>query len=50
MKQGKRLTRKQREILINQNVNYQNWLVTKNLPDRLELVHKETGTSKIIYI
>jgi hypothetical protein len=44
MKRGKKLTRKQREIIQDAGLNPCNWLLVKNLPDKLVLVHKEKGT------
>lgn len=44
MKHGKRLTLKQKEILQTVGLNPNNWLVVKNLPDKLVLVHRVKGT------
>ena len=44
MKHGKRLTRKQKELLQDIGLNPNNWLKVKNLPDKLVLVHREKGT------
>ncbi|UOQ85670.1 DUF6906 family protein [Gracilibacillus salinarum] len=48
MKHGRRPTRKHKEVLVAENLNPKNWLIVKNLDDRLEVVHKETGNIKII--
>jgi hypothetical protein len=48
MKHGKRPTRRHKEILAAKNLNPKNWLIVKNLDDRLEVVHKETGNTKTI--
>lgn len=48
MKHGKRLTRKQKEILSDNGLNPNNWLIVKNLDHRLEVVHKESGNLKSI--
>lgn len=44
MKHGKRLTRKQKELIQDLGLNPNNWLLVKNLPDKLVLVHREKGT------
>ncbi|WP_438800611.1 DUF6906 family protein [Acinetobacter baumannii] len=48
MKSGKRPTRKQKLAIQAARLNPANWLVTKNLPDTLHLVHRETGRERII--
>lgn len=44
MKHGKRLTRKQKELIQDAGLNPANWLIIKNLPDKLVLVHRNKGT------
>lgn len=44
MKHGKRLTLKQKELLQNIGLNPSNWLIVKNLSNKLVLVHREKGT------
>lgn len=48
MKQGKRPTRSQKKALVAVGLNPQNWLIYKKTDDRLHLVHRETGTTRII--
>ncbi|WCK53867.1 hypothetical protein PP175_21495 [Aneurinibacillus sp. Ricciae_BoGa-3] len=48
MKQGKRPTRKQKEAMLLVRLNPENWLVTKNVSDKLHLVHRETDRERII--
>ncbi|MEE9780942.1 DUF6906 family protein [Listeria seeligeri] len=49
MKNGKKLTRNQATMLKNNGLNPDNWLVVKNLNDRMEIVNRETGNKKVIY-
>jgi|HigsolmetaGSP12D_1036236.scaffolds.fasta_scaffold00847_11 hypothetical protein len=48
MKSGKRPTRRQKQAIKWAKLNPDNWLIVKNLPDELHIVHRETGTLKII--
>ena len=48
MKHGLRPTRRQKQIIAARNLNPANWLVTKNLPDRLYLQHRLTGKERIL--
>lgn len=48
MKAGKRPTRRQKLAIKWVGLNPSNWLVVKNLPEELHIVHRETGTLKII--
>lgn len=48
MKNGKRPTKKQKMQIIDAGWNPDNWLVTKNLPDQLHLVHRNTNKEKVI--
>ncbi len=43
MKHGRRLTRKQKEIVQTAGHNPHDWLLVKNLPDKLVLVHRTNG-------
>lgn len=49
MKNGKKLTRNQATMLKNNGLNPDNWLIVKNLNDRMEVEHRETGNTKVIY-
>ncbi len=49
MKNGKKLTRNQAMMLKNNGLNPDNWLIVKNLNNRMEIVHRETGNTKVIY-
>lgn len=44
MKHGRKLTLKQKGLLQKAGLNPNNWLVVKNLPDKLVLLHKDKGT------
>ncbi|MED0759001.1 hypothetical protein P4S93_09795 [Aneurinibacillus thermoaerophilus] len=48
MKNGKRPTRKQKQAIQCARLNPANWLVTKSLPDKLFIVHRESGRERII--
>ncbi|WP_205439668.1 DUF6906 family protein [Peribacillus alkalitolerans] len=48
MKNGKRPTRNQKKKFIEAGLNPNNWLIVKNLPEILIVVHRETGTTKEI--
>lgn len=48
MKQGKRPTKRQAILIKSCNLNPNNWLVFKNTDGKLHLVHRETGTKRII--
>jgi hypothetical protein len=43
MKNGKRLTKKQKQLLVVNNLNPNEWLVTKKVHGCIEIVHRETG-------
>lgn len=48
MKQGKRPNRNQKEIISKYNLNFNNWLVVKNLEDEIVVTHRETGRLKTL--
>lgn len=48
MKHGKKPTLEQKRLMQNWKLDPAEWLVTKNLSNRLELVNKNTGKKKII--
>lgn len=48
MKHGRRLTFKQKQILIDAGLNYEEWFLVKNLPHELHIKHRETGEKKVI--
>lgn len=50
MKNGKRPTLKQKIVIRERGLNPKNWLVTKNANGELHLVHRETGTQRIINV
>ncbi|HHP9912529.1 TPA: DUF6906 family protein [Listeria monocytogenes] len=49
MKNGKKLTINQAKMLKNNGLNPDNWLIVKNLNDRMEIVHREKGSKRVIY-
>ncbi len=48
MKKGLKPTRRQKAAIKAAGLNYDNWLIYKNINDQLHLVHRETGTKRII--
>lgn len=48
MKQAKKPTREQKEILSNNYLNWKDWAVIKDGDFRLTVIHKETGRVKFI--
>ena len=49
MKHGKRLTREQKKLLQKYDIDPEVWLVTKDTPERIELVHRyESKVTQII--
>lgn len=45
---GKRPTRKHKEIIARRGLNPDNWLVIKNLPDALHLQHRVSGRKRVL--
>lgn len=50
MRQGKRPTRRQKEIIKAKRLNLENWLVVEQTKERLLLVHRHTGQTKEIVL
>jgi hypothetical protein len=48
MKQGKRPTRRQKAEIKSRGLNPNNWLVERDSPHEFVIVHRETGTVKVI--
>lgn len=48
MKHGKRPTREQRKFIKSWGLCPENWLVTVDAPDRMELVHRHSDKTKRI--
>lgn len=46
MKQGKRPTRAQKRFIQDKKLNSRNWLVTKDTPSMMEIVHRDSGSIK----
>lgn len=46
MKHGKTPTREQRKLITSKGLDPAVWLVTKNLPDKIELVHRLSDRTK----
>lgn len=47
MKHGLRPTRKQKQVIKDNRLNPDNWLVTKNLQCELYLVHRYTKSTRV---
>jgi hypothetical protein len=48
MKNGKAPNKRQKLAMKSVGLNYDHWLIYKAIDDKLHLVHRETGTTKII--
>jgi hypothetical protein len=48
MKKGLKPTKRQKIAMKEAGLNHENWLVYKNIEGNLHLVHRETGTTKVI--
>lgn len=48
MKHGKRPTVSQRRIISQYGLNSDNWLIVKDTPDSMVIVHRLTGTQRRI--
>lgn len=49
MKHGKRPTRSQSIFIKENGLNPENWLVVKDQPEQMVLVHRYTNTTKTIH-
>ena len=50
MKNGKRPTRDQKKFIASHGLNPEDWLIVKNTPEIMELVHRYSDrTTKTIY-
>lgn len=47
---GKRPTRRQKQLLKKAGLNYDNWLIEKAPPGELHLKHKDTGQRRILRV
>lgn len=48
MKQPKRPTRAQKKVIEQHKLNPSNWFVERDTPTEMVIVHRETGTVKVI--
>ena len=48
MKHGKNPTVKQKKLMTEWHLNYENWLVVKDTPDAMTIVHRATGRTRTI--
>lgn len=49
MKHGKKPTVSQKKFLRSKGLNPDNWLIIKNLPDRMEVIHRESVRARTIW-
>lgn len=49
MKAGKKPTREQRKFIQKNGLNAENWLVSKDTPTEMLLVHRYTSATRIIH-
>lgn len=49
MKQGKKPTYSQRKVLEEWGLNPRDWLVSKDTPEKMMLVHRHTTATKILH-
>lgn len=50
MKQGKAPTRKHKQLISENGLNPLNWLVVKNLPQELHIIHRHTGSPRVLKV
>lgn len=48
MKHGKKPTARQKQLMTDEGLDCREWLVTKDTPDMMEIVNRESGTIKEI--
>ena len=48
MKQKRKPTRKQKDLIAGKNLNPAHWLVFKNLPGEMHLAHRQSNKVKVI--
>lgn len=48
MKNGKRPTLKQKKMLKLSRLNPENWLVVKNEPEKITIMHRHTGKTRTL--
>ena len=49
MKNGKNPTREQRKFIDSKGINAENWLIAKDTPKEMLLVHRLTNATKTLY-
>ncbi|WP_193571500.1 DUF6906 family protein [Paenibacillus psychroresistens] len=50
MKHGLNPTRRQKIAIEKAKLNYNNWLIVKNVNKQLHIQHRQTGSNKVIAI
>lgn len=48
MKHGKRPTVRQKKLMTEWHLNYENWLVVKDTPGEMVIVHRVTNRQRVI--
>lgn len=48
MKHGKNPTVRQKKFIASFRLNYENWLVSQDTPEKMVLTHRNTGAVRVI--
>ena len=48
MKHGKNPTVRQKKLMTQWHLNFENWLIVKDTPTEMEIVHRHTGKTRTI--
>lgn len=48
LKHGKKPTVRQKKLMAEWHLNYENWLVVKDTPTEMVIVHRATGKIRVI--
>ena len=48
MKHGKNPTVRQKKLLTQWHLNFENWLIVKDTPAEMEIIHRNTGKTRTI--
>jgi hypothetical protein len=50
MKHGRKPTRAQKMLIEAARLNPADWLIVKNLPHQLHIIHRDTGNARVIEV
>lgn len=48
MKNGKNPTVRQKKLMTQEHLNYESWLVVKDTPTEMQIIHRNTGEIRTI--